>query len=324
MSSIQTSIKLNDQFSGVLNNIISSVNLAVSAMYDLSQSMNADIDTSSIEGARDEINQATAAIEAMNQAASRQTWNSAKRTAWSWTRRNPGHMEHWRGGCVHRNRCWTISARSSECKRYVEHTEHHTGKDFTDRTGNGYTAGCSSSGHEHHATAVICNSAADSADWEQPGECWGRQCKCRTGTVAYAVESGYSGTKFTESGNAEHGCFCCKWCLFAFVTDCWQHRKVHPWQCGWTGAFQSGNFSRNTTGKWTDQYHQTGSCSLCQYSDSWESTEHFRRTCSDNIPFEYDEWRGSDNRWTCQHGICSSTGCKGFIQSDGWCCCPFR
>lgn len=73
MSSIQTDIELNDQFSGVLNNIISSVNLAVSAMYDMQQSMNADIDTSSIEGARDEINQATAAIEAMNQAASRQT-----------------------------------------------------------------------------------------------------------------------------------------------------------------------------------------------------------------------------------------------------------
>lgn len=73
MSSIQTAIELNDQFSGVLNNIISSVNLAVSAMYDMQQSMNADIDTSSLEGARDEINQATAAIEAMNQAASQQT-----------------------------------------------------------------------------------------------------------------------------------------------------------------------------------------------------------------------------------------------------------
>lgn len=73
MSSIQTGIELNDQFSGVLNNIIRSLNLAVSAMYDMQQSMNADIDTSSIEGARDEINQATAAIEAMNQAASRQT-----------------------------------------------------------------------------------------------------------------------------------------------------------------------------------------------------------------------------------------------------------
>lgn len=73
MSSIQTGIELNDQFSGVLNNIISSVNLAVSAMYDMQQSMNADIDTSSLEGARDEINQATVAIEAMNQAASQQT-----------------------------------------------------------------------------------------------------------------------------------------------------------------------------------------------------------------------------------------------------------
>lgn len=73
MSSIQTGIELNDQFSGVLNNIISSVNLAVSAMYDMQQSMNADIDTSNLEGARDEINQATAAIEAMNQAASQQT-----------------------------------------------------------------------------------------------------------------------------------------------------------------------------------------------------------------------------------------------------------
>lgn len=73
MSSIQTGIELNDQFSGVLNNIISSVNLAVSAMYDMQQSMNADIDTSNLEGARNEINQATAAIEAMNQAASQQT-----------------------------------------------------------------------------------------------------------------------------------------------------------------------------------------------------------------------------------------------------------
>lgn len=72
MSSIQTGIELNDQFSGVLNNIISSVNLAVSAMYDLSQSMNADIDTSSLQGARDEINQVTAALDEMN-AASNQT-----------------------------------------------------------------------------------------------------------------------------------------------------------------------------------------------------------------------------------------------------------
>jgi tape measure domain-containing protein len=73
VSSIQTGIELNDQFSGVLNNIVNSVNLAVSAMYDMQQSMNADIDTSSIEGARDEINQATAAINAMNDALNNQT-----------------------------------------------------------------------------------------------------------------------------------------------------------------------------------------------------------------------------------------------------------
>lgn len=73
MSSIQTGIELNDQFSGVLNNIVNSVNLAVSAMYDMQQSMNADIDASSIEGARDEINQATAAINAMNDALNNQT-----------------------------------------------------------------------------------------------------------------------------------------------------------------------------------------------------------------------------------------------------------
>ena len=64
--SIQTGIELNDQFSGVLNNIISSVNLAVSAMYDMQQSMNADIDTSGIEEARDEINQAAEALNELD------------------------------------------------------------------------------------------------------------------------------------------------------------------------------------------------------------------------------------------------------------------
>lgn len=73
MSGIQTGIELNDQFSGILTNIINSVNLAVSAMYDMQESMNADIDTSSIEGARDEINRATAAINAMNEALNNQT-----------------------------------------------------------------------------------------------------------------------------------------------------------------------------------------------------------------------------------------------------------
>lgn len=70
VASIQTGIELNDQFSGVLNNIIDSVNLAVAAMYDMQQSMSADIDTSSIEAAKSEIDQATMAMDELNQAAS--------------------------------------------------------------------------------------------------------------------------------------------------------------------------------------------------------------------------------------------------------------
>lgn len=65
--SIQTGIELNDHFSMVLNGIVSSVNLAISAMQDMQQSMNADVDTSSLEGARSEITQVTAAIEEMNE-----------------------------------------------------------------------------------------------------------------------------------------------------------------------------------------------------------------------------------------------------------------
>lgn len=66
----QTGIELNDQFSGVLNRIVSSVNLAVSAMYDMQESMNAGIDTSSLEGARAQINQATMAVNELEQALS--------------------------------------------------------------------------------------------------------------------------------------------------------------------------------------------------------------------------------------------------------------
>lgn len=73
MSSIQTGIELNDQFTSVIYGIINSVNLAVSSMTDMQQSMNADIDTSSLEGARDEINQATAAMNELNAAMHNQT-----------------------------------------------------------------------------------------------------------------------------------------------------------------------------------------------------------------------------------------------------------
>lgn len=72
MSSIQTGIELQDNFSGVMYGIINSVNMMIASVEDMQQSMNADIDTSSLQGARDEINQVTAALDKMN-AASNQT-----------------------------------------------------------------------------------------------------------------------------------------------------------------------------------------------------------------------------------------------------------
>ena len=68
MASVQTGIQLNDQFSAVLNGIVNSVNMAVAAMYDMQQSMSADIDTSGIDGVRDEINQTVAALHEMTAA----------------------------------------------------------------------------------------------------------------------------------------------------------------------------------------------------------------------------------------------------------------
>lgn len=72
MSSIQTGIELNDQFTSVMYGIINSVNLAISSVEEMSQTMNTDIDTSSLEGARDEINQVSAALNEMQQAAQNQ------------------------------------------------------------------------------------------------------------------------------------------------------------------------------------------------------------------------------------------------------------
>lgn len=68
LASIQTGIELQDNFTQVIYGIINSVNQAVSAMDDMQSSMNADIDTSSIEAAREEINQATIAMDELNAA----------------------------------------------------------------------------------------------------------------------------------------------------------------------------------------------------------------------------------------------------------------
>lgn len=66
--SIQTGIQLQDQFSGVLYGIIDSVNLALGAMYDMQQAMGAEIDTSSLDAARENISQTTAALTELNRA----------------------------------------------------------------------------------------------------------------------------------------------------------------------------------------------------------------------------------------------------------------
>lgn len=66
MSSIQTGIELQDNFSGVMYGIINSVNTAVSSLYDLEQSMNADVDTGNLEVARNEIEQMVDAVDELN------------------------------------------------------------------------------------------------------------------------------------------------------------------------------------------------------------------------------------------------------------------
>ncbi len=68
MASIQTGIELQDNFTNTLYGIINSVNLAVSSMYDMSQAMNTDIDTSSIDTARQELNRTTIAADQLNKA----------------------------------------------------------------------------------------------------------------------------------------------------------------------------------------------------------------------------------------------------------------
>ncbi len=67
MAGIQTGIELQDNFTSVIMGIINSVNLAVSAMDSLDQSVSAGISTVAIQGARDEINEAAAAASQLSQ-----------------------------------------------------------------------------------------------------------------------------------------------------------------------------------------------------------------------------------------------------------------
>ncbi len=67
MASITTGIQLADNFTAPLMNIINSVNIAVSAFDSMDQAMNSNVDTSSLEAARSELNQATLAAQNLNQ-----------------------------------------------------------------------------------------------------------------------------------------------------------------------------------------------------------------------------------------------------------------
>lgn len=67
MATITTGIQLADNFSAPLMHIISSVNMAISSIYDMDQAMNAGVNTASLEASRNEIAQATVAAEEFNQ-----------------------------------------------------------------------------------------------------------------------------------------------------------------------------------------------------------------------------------------------------------------
>lgn len=68
MSGIQTGIELNDHFTEVIYGIINAVNIAVCTMEDMQQTMDSDVDASAFEGMRNEINQATIAVDELNAA----------------------------------------------------------------------------------------------------------------------------------------------------------------------------------------------------------------------------------------------------------------
>lgn len=68
MATIKSSIELYDAFTAPMMDIIQAVNMGLSAMENLQQGMNQSIDTTSIDGARDALNQATEAAQALETA----------------------------------------------------------------------------------------------------------------------------------------------------------------------------------------------------------------------------------------------------------------
>lgn len=63
MATIRTAIELQDNFSGILYGITNAVNMSLSVMEDLNRAMNEPVDTTSIQAAREAINEATVAAQ---------------------------------------------------------------------------------------------------------------------------------------------------------------------------------------------------------------------------------------------------------------------
>lgn len=63
MATIRTAIELKDNFSGILYGITNAVNMSLSVMEDLNRAMNEPVDTTSIQAAREAINEATIAAQ---------------------------------------------------------------------------------------------------------------------------------------------------------------------------------------------------------------------------------------------------------------------
>ena len=61
MGEVRTSIGLQDNFTGILMNVINAVNLSIFSMEQIQSVMSEPIDTAGIQGMRDQINEATIA-----------------------------------------------------------------------------------------------------------------------------------------------------------------------------------------------------------------------------------------------------------------------
>lgn len=67
MASIQTGIRLNDQFSSVLYDIVGAVNMATTQFEDFAQTLNTNVDTSGFDGIHEALTRATSGIDGMTQ-----------------------------------------------------------------------------------------------------------------------------------------------------------------------------------------------------------------------------------------------------------------